>query len=199
MTALPKLNATRRIHGGNVAAGAAAFDFSTNSNACGPCPAAWHAVQAAQALDGMAASWPIGAHGEAMLLAWTQAQVQDWVAQTLPTLRGWKQNQADILQAQGWHCLDSEANFFCARPPAATDVQCLLQFLRTQGIKLRDATSLGLPGWLRLSAQSPAAQQALHAGLVAWATLPQAQACAHLSTDFAAQAHPPTSSLETSQ
>ena len=38
-----------RLHGGPDAAGAAQFDFSTNSNACGPCPMAWAAVQAADA------------------------------------------------------------------------------------------------------------------------------------------------------
>jgi histidinol-phosphate aminotransferase len=32
---------------------------------------------------------------------------------------------------------------------------------RAQGLKLRDATSLGAPGWWRLSAQGPQAQQAL--------------------------------------
>jgi histidinol-phosphate aminotransferase len=35
--------------------------------------------------------------------------------------------------------------------------------LRRQGIKLRDAASLGATGWLRLSAQPPAAQRALAA------------------------------------
>ncbi len=36
-----------RVHGGPDAAGAAPHDFSTNANACGPCPAALQAVQAA--------------------------------------------------------------------------------------------------------------------------------------------------------
>ncbi|KQP35358.1 aminotransferase class I/II-fold pyridoxal phosphate-dependent enzyme [Pseudorhodoferax sp. Leaf274] len=36
-----------RVHGGPGAAGPAAHDFSTNANACGPCPAALQAVQAA--------------------------------------------------------------------------------------------------------------------------------------------------------
>ena len=34
--------------------------------------------------------------------------------------------------------------------------------LRERGIKLRDCTSFGLPGHLRLSVQTPAAQDALH-------------------------------------
>lgn len=36
-------------HGGTDAHGQAPHDFSTNSNACGPCPAAWAAVQSADA------------------------------------------------------------------------------------------------------------------------------------------------------
>lgn len=36
-----------REHGGPDAAGVPEHDFSTNSNACGPCPSAWHAVQRA--------------------------------------------------------------------------------------------------------------------------------------------------------
>ena len=52
-----------------------------------------------------------------------------------------------------------------ARPPASADLPALLGYLRSQGIKLRDATSLGLPGYVRLSAQPPAAQEALRAAL----------------------------------
>ena len=38
-----------RIHGGTDALGLPAFDFSTNSNACGPCPIARLAVTDADA------------------------------------------------------------------------------------------------------------------------------------------------------
>ena len=36
-----------RVHGGPDASGAAMHDFSTNANACGPCPLALDAVRAA--------------------------------------------------------------------------------------------------------------------------------------------------------
>lgn len=39
----------QRTHGGPDAQGPARYDFSTNSNACGPCPQAWKAVQEADA------------------------------------------------------------------------------------------------------------------------------------------------------
>jgi histidinol-phosphate aminotransferase len=158
-----------------------------------------HAERAAQALEAMAPSWPVGAHGEAMLLAWTKTGVQEWVAQTLPTLRDWKQAQVAMLLALGWHCQLSDAHFYCARPPAGADLAGLLQFLRPRGIKLRDATSLGLPGWLRLSAQPPAAQQALQTGLLAWASQGAAQPQTGTPNPFPAQADQRTSSLETMQ
>jgi histidinol-phosphate aminotransferase len=158
------------------------------------------ARKAAQQLEAMAPSWPVGAHGEAMLLAWTQFAVQDWVAGTLPTLRDWKQAQLTLLQGLGWQCLASDANFFCARPPADLDIAELLPYLRQLGIKLRDATSLGLPGWLRLSAQPPAAQQALETALLEWSRRDAVQAAnATPGSEAPAQAAPYNSSLEKSQ
>jgi histidinol-phosphate aminotransferase len=65
------------------------------------------------------------------------------------------------LKDLGWDCLPSLANFFCARAPADVD----LPTLREAGIKLRDAASLGLPGYFRLAVLPPAAQDALFAQL----------------------------------
>lgn len=150
-------------------------------------------------LNALAASWPVGAHGEAMLLAWTSAAVQEWVAQTLPTLRHWKQTQVAMLQSMGWHCLPSDANFFCAKPPEQTDIAQLVMQLRALDIKLRDAASLGLPGYLRLSAQAPAAQQALQTGLSKWVQPAAAQlACAEASEELAAPVAPMNATWETS-
>ena len=46
---LPSQPKQQRIHGGPDAFGAVQFDFSTNSNACGPCPSAMAAIQQADA------------------------------------------------------------------------------------------------------------------------------------------------------
>ena len=116
-----------------------------------------HAQDAAAQLDALAPSWVVGAHGEAMLQAWTQPATQQWLAQSLAQLRQWKERQQHLLQSCGWECQPSDANFFCARPPAALD----LAALRAAGIKLRDATSFGLPGWYRLGTLAPQAQDAL--------------------------------------
>jgi len=110
-------------------------------------------------LDAMAPSWVVGAHGEAMLRAWTQPATQQWLSDSLVLLRQWKARQWALLQSQGWVCQPSDANFFCARPPRALD----LAALRAVGIKLRDATSFGLPGWYRLGVLAPQAQEALRA------------------------------------
>ena len=85
------------------------------------------------ALERLCPSWPVGAHGVAMLQAWVQPGVQAWLAHSLHTLRDWKARQITLLQTLGWHCLPSDANFFCARPPAMD----ALVPLRLAGIKLR--------------------------------------------------------------
>ncbi len=134
------------------------------------------AEAAVQALDALAPSWPIGAHGVAMLQAWTQADTQTWLTDSLHTLRRWKTRQVDMLAALGWGCLPSDTNFFCARPPGSSsaseaddttidDVSALLHHLRQSGIKLRNASSFGLPGLVRMGVQPPVAQDALRLAL----------------------------------
>jgi histidinol-phosphate aminotransferase len=71
---------------------------------------------AAAALEQLCPSWPVGAHGEAMLQAWTGREAQDWLAASLETLREWKARQIAVCESLGWRCLPSEANFFCAQP-----------------------------------------------------------------------------------
>jgi histidinol-phosphate aminotransferase len=119
---------------------------------------------AALALEQLCPSWPVGAHGVAMLQAWVSPEVQAWLADSLHALREWKARQIALCESLGWACLPSHANFFCARPalPEGVTLQQLLAGLRVHGIKLRDTRSFGLPGHVRISVQSPAAQDALH-------------------------------------
>jgi histidinol-phosphate aminotransferase len=114
------------------------------------------AHDAARQLEGLAPSWPVGSHGVAMLQAWCEPAVRDWLSQSLRTLREWKRRQLALCESMGWECLPSEANFFVAR----VSRPCLEQ-LRARDIKLRDCASFGLPGHVRLSVQAPAAQDAL--------------------------------------
>ena len=119
------------------------------------------------AMERLCPSWPVGAHGVAMLQAWVQPEVQAWLGTSLHTLRGWKVRQINWLERLGWTCLPSDTPFFCARPFGAdgampqAELQDNLKHLRAADIKLRDATSFGLPSHVRVSVQPPAAQDAL--------------------------------------
>ncbi|MDP3170393.1 MAG: aminotransferase class I/II-fold pyridoxal phosphate-dependent enzyme [Polaromonas sp.] len=126
-------------------------------------------------LDALAPSWPVGAHGVAMLEAWTSVEVQAWLAASLPVLREWKAAQLGLCESLGWNCLASDANFFCARPalPRGMTISQALGSLRTRGIKLRDTASFGLTGHVRLSVAPPAAQTALRQ---AWPEIARAAA-----------------------
>ena len=109
-----------------------------------------------ETMNQLCPSWPIGAHGVAMLKAWTQLGSQAWLADSLCTLHLWKTQQIALCESFGWTVLPSLANFFVCR--ADIDLAALRQY----GIKLRDCTSFGLPGYVRISVQPPAAQDALH-------------------------------------
>jgi len=109
----------------------------------------------------LAPSWPVGSHGVAMLQAWTDRAAQDWLAASLARLRVWKARQALLCSDLGWQVLDSDANFFCARPPEPARLAEDLARLRAQGVQLRDCASFGLPGHVRLGALAPAHQDAL--------------------------------------
>ena len=122
------------------------------------------AEEAVAALEQLCPSWPVGAHGVAMLQAWISPCVRAWLADSLRTLRDWKARQMTLCESLDWTCLSSHANFFCARPilPEGMTLQQALATLRAQGIKLRDTASFGLTGHVRISVQPPAAQHALH-------------------------------------
>ena len=56
---LPSQPKQQRMHGGQDAFGAVQFDFSTNSNACGPSPSALAAIQQADATQYPDASYTV--------------------------------------------------------------------------------------------------------------------------------------------
>ena len=116
----------------------------------------------AAALVALTPSWPVGAHGVAMLQAWVLPSVQHWLADCLPLLRDWKARQVALCVALGWEVQPgSQANYFCARPPVGALLE-LLRHLRAQGVKLRECASFDLPGVLRLGVLAPESQDALH-------------------------------------
>lgn len=113
-------------------------------------------------VESLAPSWVLAAEGVALLDALPAPSAQRWLAQSRRTLAQWGQTQRESLQTLGWHQRDSSVPFWLARPrQQGADLEHQLARLRTRGVKLRDATSFGLPGWVRVSAQPPLAQQAL--------------------------------------
>ena len=116
---------------------------------------AWPVPTWRAALQAAAPSWPLGGQGEALLLAWCQPAVQQWLQHSLASLRAWRALQRQQLAARGVALADSVTPFFCARlalAPAA---------LQACGVAVRDAASFGLPGWVRLNTLPPAGQAAL--------------------------------------
>ncbi|MEG0148823.1 MAG: aminotransferase class I/II-fold pyridoxal phosphate-dependent enzyme [Comamonas sp.] len=122
------------------------------------------------ALRALAPSWVVGSHGVAMLQAWVRADVQQWLSASLHQLRDWKRQQLALCEQLGWPVIAGhQANYFVARLPLADQAMAArLQVLRNQGIKLRDCTSFGLPGHVRLGVLPPLSQAALRA---AWSAL----------------------------
>ncbi|QXL85854.1 aminotransferase class I/II-fold pyridoxal phosphate-dependent enzyme [Comamonas sp. NLF-1-9] len=124
-------------------------------------------------LRALTPSWPLGAHGVALLQTWATPACRDWLQTCHETLRAWKARQLALLQSLGWWTEPSEANFFIASGACAAsdsgsfDVKKLLASLRQRGIKLRDAESFGLPGRVRMAVVAPPVQDALLAALQA--------------------------------
>ena len=113
-------------------------------------------------LNALAPSWPVGAHGVAMLHSWTDPSTQRWLADCLPMLRDWKARQQALCADLGWAVVPgSLANYFVARVPVPA-LASALAHMRAHGIQLRDCRSFGLPGHVRLGVLAPLAQQALH-------------------------------------
>lgn len=127
-----------------------------------------------QWLEQLAPSWPLGAHAQAMLLAWTRPATQAWLCDSRVQLAAWKTRQIALCQSLGWTVWPSDANFFTARLPPACDP--FLSWSRAHfGLKLRDAGSFGLPGCVRLGVRPPASQDRLAQAWAAWFSSPHSR------------------------
>lgn len=113
-----------------------------------------------RALQAAAPSWPLSAHADAMLQAWAMPETQVWVAASHAVLSGWKADLLRRLSARGFELQASVTPYTVVRPKVWVEPA----LLREHGVGVRDASSFGLPGWWRVSAQAPAAQDAfMHA------------------------------------
>ena len=125
--------------------------------AIAPEVAQWPVDDWCRALRAAEPSWPLGAHALAVLECWTEPSTQAWLDCARSTLRAWVAELRQGLDALGLQPASSVTPFLCARVgPGATP-----RALREHGLAVRDATSFGMPGWMRLSAQPPLALRAL--------------------------------------
>ena len=116
---------------------------------------AWDVDAWRRALLAAEPSWPLGGQGVALLQAWCQPAVQQWLDQSRPQLRAWRDGLRQQLAERGVVLAESVTPFFGAR------LQLDAQALRQHGVAVRDAASFGLPGWVRLNALPPPGQAAL--------------------------------------
>jgi histidinol-phosphate aminotransferase len=117
----------------------------------------------AQPLSSHASSWILGADGVRMLSAFATEAAQLELDHAKILLAQWRGELAGILADAGWEVADRDSvtPFFVARPPP----QFSSAALRTRGIKVRDAESMGMPGWIRVAAQRPESLAALRFAL----------------------------------
>ncbi|PPQ33737.1 pyridoxal phosphate-dependent aminotransferase [Rhodopila globiformis] len=109
-----------------------------------------------------AASWPVGPDGVAFLQATIGAPALDWLEAARPVLTDWRRALATGLANLGCAVRESQASFLMAEVGEATTVAAAL---RRHGLRVRDCTSFGLPGWIRLRAAPPEPRAALLAAL----------------------------------
>lgn len=106
----------------------------------------------------LAPSWVIDPAAVAFLQASVTAEALDWLAGCRPVLAAWRQRLASLLTGAGMQVRESPATFLLASVGNAAQVT---QRLRARGLRVRDATSFGLPDWIRIAAAPPAWQDEL--------------------------------------
>jgi len=111
----------------------------------------------------LAPSWVLSTEGVAMLTHWHDEATATWLADARAQLREWTAAQRQLLAALDWaRQLPSCTPFWLAQPPRPD----IAPRLRERGIRVRDAASFGLPGWVRISAQPRRSQAALQQALL---------------------------------
>lgn len=139
---------------------------------CGVRAAYLIAPRTCPSLEVLAPSWVIDRTAEAFLAATLESEALRWLAQSRPKISSWRHSLALALTTAGIKVHESPATFLLARVGNAPQIT---KALRAKGIRVRDASSFGLPEWIRLSTQPPENQQVL---LEQLSTLITPQACA---------------------
>lgn len=124
-----------------------------------------HHVRLMHLLNACAPSWPLGAHGVALLQSWATDTTQDWINDSLEKLAVWKRAQQDALNQLGWTSLYSSTSFFCAIAPSGLRMPHIQQRLLDAGIVVRDCTSFGLRDTMRINVTPPSVFTQLRSAL----------------------------------
>lgn len=107
-----------------------------------------------------APSWVLGSHGVGFLHASIGTDAQAWFEENRPRLRKAAADLGTVLELHGWRTHPSETHFLAAQPPRGSRTDdpeahsaLWTRLLRKHGIRARDLSNTGLPGWLRMSAR----------------------------------------------
>jgi len=118
--------------------------------------------QADARLQQLAPSWPLGVEGEAFLRATLRPEARRWLAESRTTIAAWRGELVRDLRRLAVSVRESPATFVLARVGPATAVA---RSLREAGLRVRDATSFGLPEHIRIRCAPPAARHRLISAL----------------------------------
>lgn len=119
-------------------------------------PTTPHPRVSADALACFAPSWVLGVDGMALLHSHTRPEASQFLHDTAPAVRAWKKHQDRRLHEAGWQSESSPLHYGLWRPPVQASRWAQWHArLREGGIRLRDATSFGRPGWVRLVSRAP--------------------------------------------
>ncbi|MBS0641213.1 MAG: histidinol-phosphate aminotransferase family protein [Proteobacteria bacterium] len=103
-------------------------------------------------LEWLAPAWVLGAAEVAFLQAVATSEAETWLASTRPVIATWRRDLAQALRDLGLAVQESPVSFLLAE---VGDAAATAARLRLAGLRVRDAASFGLPGWIRLRAAPP--------------------------------------------
>lgn len=94
-------------------------------------------------------SWVVGSEGVALLESWCSPEVRNWLSRKAPQVRRLLRCLEAILRRSGWTVQPTKANFLLAQPAHPNAIERI----RRAGLRIRDASNMGSPGWFRLAAR----------------------------------------------
>ena len=106
----------------------------------------------ARRLSDRAPSWVLSVHGVALLSAAATEPARAEVREAAAVLWSWRDRLAAALGREGWPVDVGAATFLLSDVSAAGGAAPVTAALRRQGLRVRDATSFGLPSRIRLAA-----------------------------------------------